>query len=253
MKTLLHTAALAALLLGPGAPARAEATLEYRLDNGKPASMLYVSGNMVRVERAADGFAMIADTDTGTLTMIDHRRRRYTLMDRSTMDAMNARMKQVQAMMQAQLANLSEEQRAALEKQMPGVAGAGGMEPQPVAKRTGKRRSIGGRSCDEVQMVMSGQVMFSACVAPAATLGLSAQDSATLQAMTALMERMGRGGGPQLSAMIRDGVPLETTNPHSGRPETLAGIDHGAVDPKWFRVPAGYARQALPKMGMPAQ
>ena len=73
---------------------------------GKPAAEVHVSGEKVRMERSGDGFAMLADTGTGTLTMIDHRKRTYTVMDRAAITAMNAQMKQMQQAMQAQLANL---------------------------------------------------------------------------------------------------------------------------------------------------
>ena len=253
MKSAVFTTAAAALLLVVSPWTHADATLGYQYAGAKPAANVFVSGDMVRIDRASDGFAMIADTGTGTLTMIDHRKRSYTVMDRAAIAAMNAQMKQMRQAMQAQLANLSEEQRDALEKQMPGMAGAGGMAPEPAVNTTGEKRSIGGRNCEVVQMVMSGRVMFEACVAPAATLGLSAGDTATLQALAALLEEMGRGGGGQMPAMISNGVPLQQTNPHSGQPETLHSIDSGGVDASWFSVPDGYQNQPMPQMGMPAQ
>ena len=246
MKSPVYTAAAAALLFGASQTAHADASLGYQYADGKPAAEVHVSGEKVRMERSGDGFAMLADTGTGTLTMIDHRKRTYTVMDRAAITAMNAQMKQMQQAMQAQLANLSEEQRAALEKQMPGMAGAGGMAPEPTVRTTADKRSIGGRGCEVVEMVMGGRTMYTACVAPAASLGLSAQDTATLQALATLLVEMGRGGGGQMPAMVRNGIPLETTNPHSGQPETLQSVDKGKLDAALFAVPTGYREQPMP-------
>ena len=118
--TILAAGSLAALATTAGADVR----LHYRDANGQPAADVYVHDGRVRMERRNDGVAMLVDTRSGSLTLIDHGRRMYTVMDPDTMSRMRAQMAQMRAQMQQQLAALPEQQRKLIEQQMGGMMGA---------------------------------------------------------------------------------------------------------------------------------
>ena len=100
---------------------------------------------------------------------------------------------------------------------------------------------------------MSGRTLFSACVAPAASLSLPVAETRTLQAFGQLLARMGSGRGgmgaaPAIAAF--EGVPLQSTRAHGGDTETLVEVKTDAVDATLFDIPAGFTRRDMPT-GMP--
>ena len=248
MKASIPALLAAGALSLVAAPTAADVRLHYRDANGQPVSDVYVRNGQVRMERSADGVAMLVDTSDGSMTMIDHRQRTYTVMDRDTMSRMRAQMEQMRAQMQQQLAALPEQQRKMMEQQMGGAMGGGA---PPEFRKTGERRSVEGRECSVVEGTMGGRTLFTACVVPAAALDLPPADAATLEAYARVMsDNAGgmRGGGAPPMAM--EGVPVASTDPRTGREETLSSIETGDVDAAQFAVPAGYVEQKMPAPGM---
>ena len=242
--------AIAAALALAATGAAADVRLHYTDAGGRTVSEVWVRDGQVLIERASENLSILVDTASGGMTMIDHGRRMYTRLDRDTRSRMQAQMQQMRAQMQQQLAALPEQQRKMIEQQMGGMMG--GDLRGPEFRETGEQRTVAGHDCRVVEGSMGGRPLFSACVAPATSLGLPADDAATLEAMAKVMSESAAGmhGAGGQSPMAMQGVPLASTNPRTGVTETLAAVETGNVDAARFQVPGGYVEQKMGGPGM---
>ena len=247
---LLAVCALAAGCLS----IQADTTLRYvDAGSGAAAASVQVRAGMVRIDRPADGFTAIIDAVTGVVTLVDLGRREYRVIDRETRSAMQMQMQTMRKQMEAQLAALPAEQRATIEQQMQGMLGTAGEAPAMQMRATGSKRRVGGYDCTDWEGSVGGRRVSGACVAEASTVGVAADDTATLKAMaTALMEfagsMAGAAGTPPSAAS--DGVPVETSDAATGRIEVLADVSDEPLPGELFEVPAGFDKvQMMPHGG----
>lgn len=249
----------AALLLLAAAPltAQADAHLGYVDDQGNESPIL-IRGDTVRMDlteanSGTRGF-MLFDATSGTLTVVDDDREHYVELTPEAMDQQIRAMTDTVSDLRQQMQQLPPEMREQLERDL-GLTPEG-FEAEISTRPTGETEEIAGYACEANEVYVGEQPRSSVCVAPPEELGLAADDFATL---SALMDRLHElslraleAGGPlteQLGGSMLprvDGVPLEVRE-HDGITTQLTEVDTATLEASLFRIPEGYARQALPE------
>jgi hypothetical protein len=147
--------------------------------------------------------------------------------------------------MEAAMANMSPEQRAAMEKMMGGGA-AKGAPPKPVYKRTGKQSKVSGFDCEIVTYTI-GSETGELCVAAPGEIDMPDSDVRTLQQFGAFVDRMsasvtdmGIGGRMNLSEI--GGLPVRDSDEPV---QIVKSISHDSLPASLFAPPAGFTREKL--------
>jgi len=138
---------------------------------------ILLDANRLRLE-SDDGKSMMFLTDGGRnrIVMLDKTRNTYQEIDEQTMNQISQQMSGAMAQMQAQMKNMTPEQRAMMEKMMKGkMPQAATAAPKRVYTAKGSG-SINGFSCTKYEGVMSGEKEAEVCAALPAQLKLTADD-----------------------------------------------------------------------------
>ncbi len=219
----------------------------------------YVQSGLVRIESAdAHGqprqITLFRDNALWELQPAQHT---YTKMDKSAMQQANRQMEQ-------QLAQMSPEQRAMVEKMMGGAAKPpGAPNPQEATwTDTGKTETVAKYTCRLWESRFNGKLETQFCVVPTGTLpggdelvsamrevGKTARDIAsTIPAVAAASSR-------QLAAFERlQGYPIlvrHFSNDTPTREDVLQSIDRQSVPARQFEIPKDYTER--PAFGPPAR
>jgi outer membrane murein-binding lipoprotein Lpp len=253
------------LLLG-GASAQADVTMKMKLTEDVGSESPEVSAGVARI--AADRMAhrssddaespaneVIFRADRELMWFVDHEDKTYRQIDRAAIEAFAAKMNEAMAKMKEQLAGLPPEQRAMLEKNLPGMMPAAAAKPAPAVeyRKTSETKSISGFDCTKYERVEDGRVDELLWVAPNAAIGLSAEDQAVFGKMSEFTQKMLSAMGPAVAAEAGDefaavsklgGWPILTQDlDDQGKveDETLVeSITHEKLADSVFEVPAGY-------------
>jgi hypothetical protein len=124
-----------------------------------------------------DGRAMMFLTDGGRnrMVILDKGRNTYQEIDEQTMNQLAQQMSGLTAQMQAQMKNLTPEQRAMMEKMMKGKMPQAAAPPKPVYTAKGSG-SVNGFSCTKYERDNGGQKEVEVCAALPAQLKLTPAD-----------------------------------------------------------------------------
>ena len=250
------TATLALLALAVS-PAFADLTVTSKVthDGSAPQmAMSYLAPDHIRVSQP-EGGEVIVDAATGTMTMIDNKKKQYWVMTREDWDAMTKQLSE--AMNSPQMQNLPPEVQEKMQALM------GSMMTVKVTK-TGSSRKVAGYNCDEFLVTIGSMSKTTECVTN--DIKLPEQSWARYREFQdRLKSMMGAMGGPMaknMSAMMEEfrkvkGFPIasNTTVSIMGRTSTstseLQSVKEGPIDPSVWQVPAGYTRVDSPlKKGM---
>jgi hypothetical protein len=139
--------------------------------------LILLDSNRMRLE-SDDGKAMMFLTDGGRnrMVILDKARNTYQEIDEQTMNQMAQQMAGVTAQMQAQMKNMTPEQRAMVEKMMKGkMPQAAAAAPKTVYTSKGSG-SVNGFSCTKYEGDLSGVKESELCAALPAQLKLSPSD-----------------------------------------------------------------------------
>ena len=242
-------------------------TIDRDSKSGKssPAERWFVQSGSARIE-GDDGISIFRD---GAVFALDPTDKSYHVMDQATMQQLSARVKQNRAAqqqkMQAELAKLPPDKRAAVEARM-GQEGFGtGAAPKKssiTAKDTGRAESVSGHSCEVFEITRDEVLDEQYCVASFTTLPGGDEIQALMQKYQGFIEQISdlmAGPGGAGDAMRNEfelwrklnGFPLITRSYADGR---LEGSERAVktwksqdVPAALFEVPAGYTRRDLIK------
>jgi hypothetical protein len=191
---------------------------------------------------------------------IDHRKKQYTHMDRAQLKQLAGQVNEAMKEMEAQLASMSPEQRAMVEKMM-GRNIPGADKPRRVAPtftRTSRTESAAGYSCQVWEGHRDGRKVTEHCIVPYARLTGGSEMGEVMKNMTAMMdELLASMDSPRLEGIVRneweglrtiDGYPVisrtftdgKATEEHALRSARLASVPATQLAP-----PAGYERKDL--------
>lgn len=254
--------ALAALLVASLAlPARAGMVLtgEHKPLDGSSQPMQYtasVDAGKVRLETTGGQSGLfIYRGDKGVFWIVNPAGKTYSEMTKADMEAMADQLNSAMKQMQEQLAKMPPEQRAMMEKMMPGMAG-GSKEPKIAYKKTGAGKQ-GEWACDTYEMTADGVKRAELCVVAPGKLGLDMSDYQSItdlakpfekiaKDLQAMFPQPGKHGAP-------DGIPVKTTLFEDGKAtseSTVKTVKKGVVALDQFELPKGLAKQDMP-MGAP--
>ena len=138
---------------------------------------ILLDANRLRLE-SDDGKSVMFLTDGGRnrMVMLDKTRNTYQEIDEQTMNQMAQQMSGAMAQMQAQMKNMTPEQRAMMEKMMKGkMPQAAAAAPKTVYTAKGSG-SVNGFSCTKYEGVLSGEKEAEVCAALTAQLKLTPGD-----------------------------------------------------------------------------
>jgi len=224
-------------------------------------SQFYVQDGRIAITQDQMDGHMFFDQKSQTITIIDHAKRSFIIMDEAKIErAVGMASSVVGAMSSAMesLKSLPEDQRAAAENFLKSMGVA---SPDDAAKSsvtaTGNSRQVNGVRCSLYSVRRGETEVSEACIASKQDTGISAPDWATIQSMRGmwmkyadraapLLDRFG-AGLPDMAAIEVDGLPVMVSR--AGKPQMVIRSVAAAKAPKELLViPAGYTERNLPMM-----
>jgi len=265
---------IAALL---AAPAFADTHVAYADAGGQPGMQLYVKGGKVRMENGAGQPIGIFDTVDNSLLVLNPVQKRYAVFDEKTAAHLSAQFQDAQKQLDEATGKL-EKQGERLADKLTTVAQHGllqtlvghalvdyavklmipsGFAMKVDLKSLGSSQTIAGFACDDEQVIISGNVGETRCVAhDLGKLGIPAADLATLQTMSddfkvilLAIEPM----APGISNTMPTGLPIrsqklsfdQVTKKLGTRIDTLQSISPAPLSADLFTPPADYTQVSL--------
>lgn len=220
-------------------------------------SMTLSDGSFIKVN---DRFVAIGDEDghgifedgKSTFLMVDHDEKTYMEVSETFAEDVSAMMaKQMEEM----LADIPPAQRAMFEQSMAESLPGGGMMPEPPTmhvKKTGKRDTVAGYECAEVEISYGdGGVEELACVATAQELGISNNDFDSMAGAIRSLSQMAGMDGDDESIMdfeAMGGLPIRTRDLESGDVDELVSLSKDKLDDDTFAVPPNYRETSMEMM-----
>lgn len=233
----------AALLLC--SPAWAGARFETKTGSDK--SVFTLEGQKFRVDQhSSEGDrTLLVDNAKRTLTLLNAKDKTYNTLKLEQLESMGGgasddRMKEA-------LAQLPPEQRKELEAQG-GSAKAEAVTFEPLHKKD----KVAGKSCDWYRGLQGKKPFVEGCYIAWSASGLSATEVTpllkTVESLTELQFRLGRGGAPMPGVEKAPGFPAIripiAENGSKGTEERLVSVEHLSVPAAQLQVPAGYKESA---------
>ncbi len=233
--------ALAVLLVTLPAAAGTEVLTETRRPDGSTrAGTALFDGMRMRVETAGGRRAIVYRGDRGLLWVLDHKHKNFIEVERPTAEALAGQAK-------ARMDSLSPDQRALAEAGL-----SGGVE----IKDTGRRGSVRGIPCAELQVLAAGVRIADVCRASYADANVERESFEAVRdleqllgsSVTALMPSDARAeGAAVIESFARlDGIPMRVRTYESGQFEsetTVTSLKQKVFPKGSFDLPGGYAPQ----------
>jgi len=253
---------LAVLVLAPALPALADdLTIVSRVSRGDEpptTATSYVSADRVRVVQA-DGREFMADMKSGDITMMDGRKKQYSVITRQDLEAFKARMQQQMnspemQKAQEQMKNLPPD----IQKRM--QAAMGGLVNALIVQKTGTTRKVAGYTCENFsvsfgQFSRSEQCMSTELPLPDQAWESYREFANSMMGMMGAMGPMGKGVADLREKMKElKGFPLSvtTTTTLMGREikstSEVVEVKRGPVPASAWQLPAGYTKVDSPLM-----
>lgn len=218
--------------------------------------MTYAQDGKMRVETKPGDTLMIFKDET--IFTVNHKEKSYYSMDRAAMKRMADQVNPALEQMQDQLAKMSPEQRAQMEKMMGSRLPGMGKQKSQEIRKTARTDKIGGYTCSYVEVHEDGVLSDELCVVPPGTVKGS-QDlmDAAVKMSALLKEMLGGIDAPWLKQSVDKqvadyeklgGLPLLTRHYSGGQPAsetTLKSIRNEPVPAALFEIPAGYAKKEM--------
>ncbi len=222
-----------------------------------PAQTVLVQEGKIRVNAAKTDTVILKN---GSLYMIDDKKKVYREMDKATMKRMMDQAGAAMQQIQDQLKDMTPEQRAQMEKMMggnmPGMVT--GKKDVFEAKDTGKSDTAEGRKCRIWTVTRNGQLQEELCVVPFSSLPGKEDMEKSFKEMAEAFQGMASavpGAADSIKAHNAiNGYPVRTRFYDNkgmpvGKEQVLKTWSEESVPASAFEVPAGYKKEAMPKMG----
>ncbi len=225
------------------------ADTELTFDDG---SKVLVKGD--RVLFGDDDTNIIYPGSGTTMTVVEHSKQRYMIMDEEFADSVSTQVDAAMAQMQAQLAQLPPEQRAMMEQmmkdRMPNMQGEKAVQE---FRRTGRKQEIAGFECVEGELLKNGQREFIMCISSPDEIGMPRSDYEALRsafaAMADLVGKFSPNTGEMFNLELIGGVPIMSDDQDGDNDSKLKSVSFDTLDEERLSVPENY-RQHDPASGM---
>ncbi|WP_179952270.1 DUF4412 domain-containing protein [Marinicella rhabdoformis] len=233
----------------------ADTTLVYNNGKGIESSVMHLSDGVMKVISNEGGqqSEVIYHAGQGSFTVVMHDEKKYMTFGPKEIEQLSDISAMVDKMLDKQLANMPESQRAQarvmmegmIKNQMPKQA------PVPEYNKTSESRTINGYSCDVVEKTSKGKSTDDFCVSDYGDLGVSSEEYAAIKAMMKVAEKMASQFGVDTSMNFEQiGEVLPVQYDMNGVKASLVNVSHDDLGKQMFQVPAGYEKQSIPSMGM---
>ncbi|MFI4890594.1 MAG: hypothetical protein ACHQIL_08685 [Steroidobacterales bacterium] len=264
----------AALFLATGARAGVYIEMsEHDVASGKMTQhdKLYAQQGLLRAD-TRDGHTSVIFKDDA-MYMLDASNKTYRVLDKAAMDQMAGKVNDMMSAMQAKMASMPPEQRAAMERAMQGMGQSmpGGAAPKVHtfdAVDTGASGTAGGRSCHMWNTLRDGKPSEQLCVVPQNSLpgmgevltAIKKAAAINLQFQEAMQARGGAvgaiasntGGMMAQSMKVMEkigGLPVATrhfdatTGELASTETVMTQWEQRSLDAAQFEIPPGYTRK----------
>lgn len=208
--------------------------------------------------------SMIFKGDKDVMINIDHKTKTYTVMDKQTLQGLANQMNEAMAEMEKQMANMSPEERAMMEKvmkgKMPTIQDTNHVEP--VLKKAGSG-NVSGYACTKYEVYKGSEKVRDLCVTSWSNIESGSEMQSTLLKMANFMEDLTKSmsSGPNfMTSMAQDekniynqisklnGFPVQTIDYSNGSVTgitTFKSSNKTSLDSSAFEAPAGYEKQEM--------
>lgn len=226
--------------------------------NDASVTTVYAEGGKMRVETGAGPQDVVAVFKDDTLYSLNPKDRTYMAMDRAAMKKMAETLNPALKMLQQQMANMTPEQRAQMEKMMGTKLPGAAKESVEEIRKTGKTSKVAGYDCSYAEVWVDGALASELCVTPIAALqGGKELLDASVKVSALMQDMLKEIDAPWIKQMANrqvenysklGGVPVLGRTFDNGKPareSTLQSITTQAAPAGAFDIPAGYTRREM--------
>ncbi len=249
MKILL-TFLLTILLASLTTSAIADTTLTFTNKKDNVVMKMQFANNMMRATSVGDDSTyMVYDANNNTFTTFMTEKKQYFVMDKETIEKLGDIGAMMDAMLEKQLAQMPESQRAMMRGMLEGAMKAQMPKelPKPEYNFTGKSASYNGFDCEiVVKKIKRKKTEF--CVTKYSNLGMKSNEFSVItsfqQTISKLAQKYGQDSSMDFSS-LGDYVPVyyKQSKKDTG---TLSKVSHEDLDPSLFAIPEGFSKIDLP-------
>ncbi|MGH0035534.1 MAG: hypothetical protein ACQGVK_10970 [Myxococcota bacterium] len=246
-----------ALALAAG-PAGAEWLIEMQVTEGgaERPGRIYLDGGNLRLELDDEPPARLIYREDGpSLIHLDSTDQTYLVLDRKAASQVNDELAAAKRAMETQMAALPPEQRAALERMMPG-APAASERPALQIVPTERTRQVDGRSCRVRELRRGGELTGELCVIDWKQAGIARRELRAFRDLARFQQDLVReAAGPYGAALASqpfdafdglDGYPVESRQLGGRGGRTRMGLPQERdTDPSRYRPPEGWRQRSL--------
>ena len=215
---------------------------------------VWAERDRMRVDLAGGRRSVIYVVKEGLVWALDHEKRTFTELDRSTAVGMAGRVRGIETELRARTADLPADARAAAEGLLDATFGAPvAGAPELELRATGGHGRVRGVPCQEVDVLENGTRTARFCEATLAAAGLGVDALVPLRSLAEFAREL----APLMPARVRDGgvaaldlfdrvagVPLHVLTYREGKPDreaTVTDVSEAAPPDAAFAVPEGYS------------
>ena len=245
-------AACAALALAAVPTAAEDLTIVAKTtqnDDAPSTSTSYYASDRMRVVEPG-GQEFMAEYASGQMTMIDHKKKQYSVITRQELEAATAKMQAQMKQMEEQMKNVPPAVREKMAGMMGGVAAA-----VNVQKGQGGRK-LAGYSCDNWTVTIGEMVKQEQCLSTELTFPAQAWDA--FKSLSAPMSGPLAKGMQEMYEKFKEmkGIPLASTSTTKilGKTTTstteVVEIKKGPIPASAWTIPTGYKKVESPMAKM---
>jgi len=228
-----------------------------RLDIDNPRverAVLRVEGDRMRLDPGGERASVIYRGDRDLAWLLNHRERSYLRVNRGTTAAIANGRERTNAVLRDGIAGLSPERRATLERLLDSTLGPVSTGPPVTSRSTGRRDSIQGVRCEELDIYRGEQRFARICSADYVAAGLPPGTRAAFRDLAGFLRESVSAVAPNayrqqgLEALDCfdqiQGFPLRVRAAVDGVPPSetvVTKIAAEPIDPGLFELPVGYS------------
>ena len=229
------------------------------IENGQTKNAeIYISGNKLASTLGNTGY--IFDAKNNELLIVKHADKKYMRIDIQTLaqmaEGLGLVQDQMQDMIKQKMSGMTPEQKAKLERLIPGfnIEGLTQAKPSlPNLVQTGKNEKIMGYSCRGVEVLRDGKKLSEACLATIKAVGMSQEDFATVKTFFSQIEgvasriRIDEGNIQMSNIIFNSGLlPVIASDfLNDSKREATLSYQPDDIDSQHFVIPDGYQQQNM--------
>lgn len=227
----------------------ADTTLTYTDTNDKVSMQMKLAGNMMRADSMGDeNTFMIYNASDSSFVVAMKDKKEYFKLNKEQIESMGDTAAMLDKVLEKQLAQIPESQRAMMKKMLEGQLKAQMPKPKPPADYdfTGAKETVNGYDCQVVVKTSSGKTS-DFCVAEYSDLGMKSNEYDILvsfqQTVAAMAQRYTDDHSMDFSK-LGDYIPVKFNQTYQSG--ALSDVNHENIPVSQFEIPKGFKRIDMP-------